>query len=848
MLPTHADPAAVVTEEGRDVLLIHLWGVVDAHEADPKEVERRARGAVERARRDADAELLSLALRALAWVHRVRRQPVEARGLLDDAVMTARRHGLREVEGAVLMSRAYLRQEIGDLAGARRDLDRAVAELDAAQVAPERLPAVGRARLARAVLDHNAGRLADAEQGYLLVLDVPQLPVGIRVVASNNLAMVLAERAAHARALRVAEAAVVAAEGAGPAMLAPALQTRGWINVRAGRLAAGLRDFERASAVYSAAGIPLGEYYTEYADAMADLRLLPEAAAAAGRAEDEFERAGLTMLALEAGLRRARVLLLSGDVEAAARAAAELRETAQRQRRARWRDRAALVALEAGYLRGEPPGEHLSSARRVAGRLERADDVLTAVEAHVLSGRLAERAGDRRGAVRSYDRAERLAVDGPVLVRVKGKVAGARAAMLRGDARAAVQSCDAGLRDLAVHRDQLPTVELRALASGHGVELGAIGLDVHARDGTPALVLDWMERTRALALTTTLPAAGTSRRARGGSVRGRTRLGLGRLRERLEGRVLVELGRHGSSLTAVVVEPRRARVVELGHVEPVLAHLPPLVFALRRLANPRSGGAVAAARESAELRLRLLRAALVAPLGVAEEAELVVVPAGGLHAAPWSALHGGPVGLAPSVGMWARTREQGPGPPVERPVLVAGPDLVGARREVEALQEVHPSARVLQPHEAQARAVLGAMADASLVHLACHGTLRTDSPMFSAVSLGDGPLTVQEIHEAAVAPARLVLASCHSGADVAYAGDEVLGFVSAMLAQGTRGVVASSAAVPDVEVVDLMVALHRRLAAGETMARALHGARGEVDRDAPGGFVNWCTFAAHGGV
>ena len=91
-----------------------------------------------------------------------------------------------------------------------------------------------------------------------------------------------------------------------------------------------------------------------------------------------------------------------------------------------------------------------------------------------------------------------------------------------------------------------------------------------------------------------------------------------------------------------------------------------------------------------------------------------------------------------------------------------------------------------------------------------------------------------------------MLASCHSGADVAYAGDEVLGFVSAMLARGTAGVVANIAAVPDVEVVDLMVGLHRGLAAGQTMARALHAARGGIDTRTPAGFVNWCTFSAHG--
>jgi len=112
--------------------------------------------------------------------------------------------------------------------------------------------------------------------------------------------------------------------------------------------------------------------------------------------------------------------------------------------------------------------------------------------------------------------------------------------------------------------------------------------------------------------------------------------------------------------------------------------------------------------------------------------------------------------------------------------------------------------------------------------------------------LSDGPLTVQELHTSGVAPHRLVLASCQSGADVAYAGDEVVGFISSLLARGTGGVVASVAAVPDVAAIDLMYALHEQLAGGQTLARALHAARSDLDRADPANFVNWCTFSAYG--
>jgi hypothetical protein len=67
-----------------------------------------------------------------------------------------------------------------------------------------------------------------------------------------------------------------------------------------------------------------------------------------------------------------------------------------------------------------------------------------------------------------------------------------------------------------------------------------------------------------------------------------------------------------------------------------------------------------------------------------------------------------------------------------------------------------------------------------------------------------------------------------------------------MLAQGTAGVVASIAAIPDVAAVDLMLALHREVASGASLAVALHAARAQVERETPEGYVNWCTFSAHG--
>jgi CHAT domain-containing protein len=158
----------------------------------------------------------------------------------------------------------------------------------------------------------------------------------------------------------------------------------------------------------------------------------------------------------------------------------------------------------------------------------------------------------------------------------------------------------------------------------------------------------------------------------------------------------------------------------------------------------------------------------------------------------------------------------------------------------------HASARCLVPPASIADKVAGLLADADLAHLACHGIVRADNPMFSSLVLSDGPMTVQELYSRGLAPARLVLASCESGVQSVRGADEVLGFVGALLARGTVGILASAAVVPDVPAVGLMTAVHRRLSDGSTIARALYDARQVQDISEPGSFVNWCTFNAHG--
>jgi CHAT domain-containing protein len=295
-------------------------------------------------------------------------------------------------------------------------------------------------------------------------------------------------------------------------------------------------------------------------------------------------------------------------------------------------------------------------------------------------------------------------------------------------------------------------------------------------------------------------------------------------------------------LLAAVVEPGRTRLARLGPVAAVTFEIDSLLFALRRLARrtAATGAALASARHGISLLARLL----LAPLGLPPHPGLVVIPVGSLQRVPWAALHPAPVAVAPAAAMWERSARSLPAR--SDVVLVAGPDVPGGAAEVAALAELHPRAVVLRPPHSTADAVVDALARASLAHLACHGRVRPDNPIFSSLRLADGPLTVHELELRGPAPQRIVLAACESGSEVGYAGNETLGFVSALLARGAAGLVASAIVVPDWDVVPLMRSLHASVLRGASLADALFTARGTLDRDDPRVFASWCAFNAFG--
>ena len=825
-------------------------------------------------------EALVMVLRAEAWRQRMRLAHGQAAVLLGEAARIARRGSLDGLLGQVLVARGTVNHEVGRLAAARRDFDQAATLVEPAMAAE-----LG---IQQAALQHNAGRLSEAAALYRDVLSNPATPIDVRAKAANNLSMIEAQCGRYEKALALTDIAAEAAEQVGPAGVAWVAETRAWVMVQAGRLTEGIRLFEEAVRLWGPAGLPLGELYAEYADALIDLRLIPEASERARRAVHMFEGHGVQLMAAEAQLRAARLAQLRGDLPEAIAAADRAVDQLRRQGRASWAAQARLVAVDARLQAGESRPTDLQTARRAAATLERAGMTASAVSAHLSAGRVAAARGRPVAAVRAWTHAADLSRHAPVLVRVNGRLAAALAARLQRRHDDVIRHARAGLDDLARHRAALPSTELRALASGHGAELGHLGLASIAQSRSAARVLEWMERTRAVALSFVDPpgTAGvedelgalratyadivTSLRQRGtepaallarqAAIESRIRratwtrrpsaraagagMSVAALRRLLDSQVLVEYDVLDGDVLAAVLEPRRTRVVRLHPVDAVRHEVDALLFALRRLARNRPSMPMAA-RQSADAALARLTGMLLEPLALPQHSGLVVVPVGPLQRIPWAAVHTEPVTVAPSASLWARSRLR-QSPPDGHVTLVAGPELPGAVTEIHSLRALYDEPLVLVPPDSRVDVVTSALQGAGLAHLACHGHIRADNPIFSSLLLSDGPLTVHELDQRGIAPYRLVLAACESGSDATYEGNEMLGFVGTLIARGTAALVASSVVVPDWNVVPLMHQLHSAVRRGSTLAQALHSARATMDRRDPASFVSWCAFSAFG--
>ena len=223
---------------------------------------------------------------------------------------------------------------------------------------------------------------------------------------------------------------------------------------------------------------------------------------------------------------------------------------------------------------------------------------------------------------------------------------------------------------------------------------------------------------------------------------------------------------------------------------------------------------------------RLQRSLLGAALDGVGESRVVVSGTTALQGVPWGllpALADRPVTSTPSARLWLRSRAATA--ESDRRVMLVGPGLGSGGAEVPAVAAQDPAAQVIDGADATVAASLAALDGAALAHVAAHGHFRDDSPLFSSLTLADGPLLVHDLQHLRRPPHRVVLSACESGVMAPVGDQELLGLAAALLSMGTAGVVSSLAEVDDAATVEVMVALHASLRAGGGLGEALLAAR-----------------------
>jgi tetratricopeptide (TPR) repeat protein len=214
--------------------------------------------------------------------------------------------------------------------------------------------------------------------------------------------------------------------------------------------------------------------------------------------------------------------------------------------------------------------------------------------------------------------------------------------------------------------------------------------------------------------------------------------------------------------------------------------------------------------------------------------QLIIVPHGPLHGVPFHALYDGQgylieryeISYAPSATVMARCQAR-PRRSLERALVVAvpGDGIPYVAQEAEAVAALFPKARLLQGQEATMSALRAAAPGRDLLHLACHGLFRADNPLFSALRLGDGWLTVAEAAELGLEAGLVTLSACESGRSRVVEGDELLGLARAFLGSGAASLVVSLWLVNDASTARLMEEFYRGLRAGQSGAAALRAAQ-----------------------
>jgi len=236
------------------------------------------------------------------------------------------------------------------------------------------------------------------------------------------------------------------------------------------------------------------------------------------------------------------------------------------------------------------------------------------------------------------------------------------------------------------------------------------------------------------------------------------------------------------------------------------------------------------------------------------ERRLVVAPHGLLHYVPFHALYDGAryvleareVSAAPSATLLHHCLAAA-APPLRRALLLGLPDDHAPRvaDEVKAIAPLFAGAVTLLGEDATRAALERHAATADLLHLACHGRFRGDSPYFSALHLADGWMTVRDAYALRLTCGLVTLSACETGLSALMPGDDLVGLARGFFMAGAPALAVSLWMVDDAATAELMTTFYRHLLAGLRPAAALRQAQIALLASHPHPFY-WAPFVLLG--
>ena len=660
-----------------------------------------------------------------------------------------------------------------------------------------------------------------------------------------------------------------------PDLAVAAVHNRGRLQMLLGNLPRALALMEQARALGGDLLPPAA--VLDLARVLSEAGLVDQAMETLEEGEQAAKAGGIAHDVAEADLERARLALLRHEHADARQLAARAERRFVRGKETAWAVRAALLRLQAELLVGRTP---MATATKLSAMADgpaqvsavAAEAAVLAAEANALVGRLDE-------ARRHLARPEvRRAASFPL--RLQRTLALAQLHAAEGRPDLVRRELRRGAHRLAVEQARHTSIDSRTAVALHTRRLRDAHLDLAISTGSASQVFDatelWRGVSHRLPPLVASPDVELARRtadarrlhAEAYDATDPIRRSALEAAAREAERAVVRRGWEQSSTAEA---PAEERAVTVAALRPVLeqARAGLLSLFLHRdllwAVTVTPGGATltrlpdgarvveAAARLRADLATR--RLAVGTPLAKVIERSMlrtaaslgdalapvlprahrvVIIPSSSLASLPWRmvpGIRGRVVTVAPSATFWARRSAPSTGQDTHSPVVaLAGPGLTRATSEAREVEQIWGVGRGAAHDRASTGAHLrAALSDSTIVHVAAHGIHQDESPLFSSVVMGDGPVFAHEFQRTGVGAEHVVLSSCEVGRTHVRAGDEALGLTASLLATGVRSVVASVGPVGDEDAHAVMSAYHRVLAQGLDVAEALEVASAGVE-------------------